>query len=250
MAGVAKPTAREAFDDNLADAKKLVAIARALRNNRQRAMRRELRESVGLALGLPKRDWADLDCVESDDLFVLFKPSSNLSRDAVAETELRPLLRQAIVAVSAAVETFVADRAMEHYSAALNQDPVPPRLLKLTVSVEDWLQAETYTRKRHVLRRCVEEQIRAMSSCASSQIGITFSIVGVRINWNALDAHRGVRRGRSVATLDGIYARRNKIAHAGDRDGRGRAHIQTDDVSADLDAIESIVSAIDQQTLA
>jgi len=69
VAGESKPTAREAFDDNLADAEALVAIPRALSNRRVRRMRRELRERLGAALDLPVRDFAeveaDLACIAS-----------------------------------------------------------------------------------------------------------------------------------------------------------------------------------------
>ena len=46
MPGKPKPTAREAFDDNLADAETLVSLAQALANRRVRRMRRELRQRV------------------------------------------------------------------------------------------------------------------------------------------------------------------------------------------------------------
>ena len=98
MAGIPKPTARQAFDLNVADAEALVAVVRALRNRRVRRMRPELRERLGSALDLPRRDWDDLDCIESDDLFAVFKPGSQVDRESVSEPSLRPLLRQALVA--------------------------------------------------------------------------------------------------------------------------------------------------------
>lgn len=70
MAGKAKPTARQAFDDNVADAEALVSIVRALRSRRVRRMRREMRERLGIALGIARKHWDGLDCIESDDLFV------------------------------------------------------------------------------------------------------------------------------------------------------------------------------------
>src|SRR5436190_723904 len=120
MAGKSKPTARQAFDDNIADAEALVAVVRALRNRRVRRMRRELRERLGNALDLPKRDWDDLDCVESDDLFAVLKPGGRLDRNSISEPSLRPLLRQALVAACAAIETFVGDRVMERLGDALS----------------------------------------------------------------------------------------------------------------------------------
>jgi hypothetical protein len=87
-------------------------------------MRRELRERLGSALDVPKKHWDDLDCVESDDLFAVFKPGSRVDRESVSEVGLRPLLRQALVAACAAVETFVGDRVMERLRGASTQIPV------------------------------------------------------------------------------------------------------------------------------
>jgi hypothetical protein len=100
VAGVAKPTARQAFDDNIADAERLVLLADALRNKRARRMRREKREGLGEALNIRKRDWDQLDCIESEDLFAVLPPQSRLDRRSFEEKALRPLLRQALVVVT------------------------------------------------------------------------------------------------------------------------------------------------------
>mgnify|MGYP002682787793 CR=1 FL=1 len=56
----------------------------------------QLREKIGAALHVPQRKWDALDCVESDDIFVVIKPGASIERGHVAD--LSPLLRQAIVA--------------------------------------------------------------------------------------------------------------------------------------------------------
>jgi hypothetical protein len=53
-------------------------------------MRRELRERLGDALGIPKKHWEGLDCIESEDLFAIFKPGGAVDRDSVSEPRLRP----------------------------------------------------------------------------------------------------------------------------------------------------------------
>lgn len=144
-----KPTAREAFDANMADAETLLALAKLLRNNRRRGMRTELRQRVGTARSVPKRRWGELACLENEEIFIAFKPGHASLLDNLNETALRPLLRQAVVASCAAVETFVADRVMEHYSAAVVMDPVPSRLLGLNMTVGDWLRIDqSYKRKK------------------------------------------------------------------------------------------------------
>jgi hypothetical protein len=251
MAGKPKPTARQAFDDNLADAEALVAVVRALRNRRVRRMRHELRERLGSALDLPKKHWEGLDCIESDDLFAVFKPGSRVDRNSISEPSLRPLLRQALVAACAAVETFVGDRVMERLRGALDADPRPTRLLDLPMTVRDWLWIdETYERRRWGLREVVDVEVRRLASPSPSQIGVTFGIVGEKNLWKRVDGRRGVPAGGSEMALDRIYERRNRIAHQGDRSGRGRATISVDEVEADLQCIAEIVNALDKVTAA
>ena len=98
----AKPTALQAFEINMADARHLVGIAEALTNTRARRMRRELRDRIGEALRVPARQRESLDCLQSDHLFVTFLPGAGINRSDFDDA--RPLLRQALVAACAATE--------------------------------------------------------------------------------------------------------------------------------------------------
>lgn len=249
MAGRNKPKARDAFNDNLKDAEALVSIACSLKNQRQRRMRRELREKLGAGLKVAKKDWGDMDCIESDDFFVVLKPGSRLNRDSLSETNLRPLLRQALVAACAAVETFVGDRIMERLGSTLTEDPRPTRLDDLPMTVGDWIDIEKrYERRKWGIREVIEIEVRRLASPSPSQIGIAMGIVGEKKLWKRIDVRRGTRNGTSEAQLDAIYQRRNRIAHQGDRAGRGRASITAEEVDADLAAIAEIVDALDTET--
>lgn len=249
MAGVSKPTARQAFDDNIADAETLVLLAGSLRNKRVRRMRKEKRETLGDALGISKKDRDALDCIESEDLFAVFPAGSKLDRDTFDEKALRPLLRQALVAGCAALETFVGDRVMELYRSALDSDERPRRLLELPMTVGDWLWIdENYERKRWGLREIVEWEVRQAASPAPAQIGEAFGIVGQKKLWKRVDSQRKVGTGSSEKILDDLYDRRNRIAHNGDRVGHGRATISVDEVGSDLKCLVEIVEAIDAIT--
>ena len=74
------------------------------------------------------------------------------------------------------------------------------------------------------------------------------SMVGVPKVWAAVDAKRGVVKGSSEKALETITQRRNRIAHSGDRQGRGRAPITVAEVERDLACLVEIVSALDQVT--
>ncbi|MFE1149783.1 HEPN domain-containing protein [Streptomyces albidoflavus] len=244
-----KLTAREAFNLNLEDAEILVDLARTLVNKRQRRMRREKRERLGDALSLPRKNWDELECLENDRVFVTFKPGYAPLREKLQEPNLRPLVRQALVAACAAIETFCADRVMERYGSAIASQPPPGGLLELSLTVGDYLSIdEKYEKRGWGLRQVVELEVRQRASPAPSQIGQLFSLVGEKRVLTRVDKRRKVAVGDSTAELDRIVARRNLIAHTGDRSGRGRATISVDEVEADLATIVSIVDALDHET--
>jgi hypothetical protein len=91
MAGKSKPSALQAFNDNIADARQLVLLAEALRNKRTYRMRLEKRMRLGEALDIAKRKWDQLDCIESEDLFAVFPPGSRLSRNAFEDQVTGPV---------------------------------------------------------------------------------------------------------------------------------------------------------------
>ncbi|MCM2417901.1 HEPN domain-containing protein [Streptomyces sp. RKAG293] len=249
MGAPPKMTARAAFDLNMHDAEMLVELAKLLSNQRVRSMRREKRERLGAALTLPQKQWDDLECLENERVFVTFKPGHAEWRERLEEPNLRPLLRQSLVAACAAIETFCADRVMELYPAAIKQDPRPSRLLELSLTVEEYLTIQKrYTKTAWGLRQVVELEVRQRASPAPAQIGTLFSLVGKSKLFPGIDKIRKVGNGVSTVELDRIVERRNLIAHTGDRSGRGRASIAVADVEGDLAIIAAIIDALDQLT--
>lgn len=249
MAARTKMTAREAFDLNIQDAEMLVELVKLLSNQRVRSMRRELRQRLGDALSIPQKRRDQLACLENERVFVTFKPGHGEWRDRLDEVNLRPLLRQALVAACAAVETFCADRVMERYAATIKEDPLPGRLRDLRLTVGDYLDIQAkYQRPGWGLRALVEDRVRTQASAAPSQIGMLFALVGEKNLLSRVDKRRGVAKGSSTAELGRIVERRNVIAHTGDRSGRGRAAITVAEVEDDLRLVAEIVDALDKET--
>lgn len=246
MAGVRKPTPIEAFRDNIADAHQLVKLVEGFTNTRKRRMRVELRRRLGEALSVPERRHAELDCLQSEDVFVTFLPGSNLSRTDFVDA--RPLLRQALVAACAAVETYLADKVMQNVGPLLkDKKSLTPKLRLLPMTLDDWMTIEDrYKRRRWGLREfVVEPWVREKASTKASQVGLMLRAIGVE-NWAArVDEQRHVKKGDTVAFLDRITDRRNRIAHAADRVGRGRAALTIAEVRFDLHALESVIEAIE-----
>ena len=124
---------------------------------------------------------------------------------------------------------------------------VPRRLGKLQLTLDEWMFIDkTYGYKRRGLREVVvEPAIRQLSSANPNRVGELLSMLGVTQWTQKVDTERGVKKGDTQQTLDRIRCRRNKIAHEGDRRGRGRVPISVDEVNADLANLESIVAAIE-----
>lgn len=140
---------------------------------------------------------------------------------------------------------------MERLSDALGAADKPTRLLDLPMTVGDWLRIEAeYKRRRWGLREIIDVEVRRLASPSPSQIGLTFGLVGEKNLWKRVDRRRGVATGKSEQALLRIYERRNRIAHQGDRSGRGRATISVKEVEDDLECIASIVDALDAETAA
>lgn len=245
MPGVKQPKPIEVFEANIADADRLIALTRALLNTRRYRMRRELRESVGGALKLPQKEWDKLDCVESGEVFVVLKGSGAVRREHFDEQELRPLLRQAVVAIAAAVESYVAEKACSCISGAW--DKQPDRLRQMPILLGDVIDIEAkYTRRFWGYRDLVERFLEREASSDPNKIGVVFSTVGRKDFWKALDDRRGVAKGTSHKQLAALAARRNKIAHTGDRIGSKRATLSITEVEGHYTNAKSIVEALER----
>lgn len=249
MTGVAKPTPLEAFAANMHDAHHLVLLADGLTNSRAKRMRKELRKRVGDAWRVPTRQQDELDCLESSDVYVTFKPGSRLNRASFSDH--RPLLRQALVAACAATETYLADKVMTRVSAlTTSREASTSKLSKLKLDVDDWLYIEqNYQRRRVGLHRVIEARVREAASTSPTKFGELLSLIGVEQWSRKLDTERRVDKGATEEFLQRVTDRRNKIVHTGDRQGRSRAPLSIDEVAADLIGLESVVNALERVVL-
>jgi hypothetical protein len=190
-----KLSALEAFEVNMADAYHLVRLAEALTNTRAQRMRRELRDRVGEALKVPAKHRHELDCLQSSHLFVTFLPGAAVKRSDFDDA--RPILRQAIVAGCAAMETYMADRAMELVGRLTTKSTATARLNQIPLDVACWLEIEErYERRKWGLRGLViEPHVRREASTDPTKVGNILSLVGVK-DWAVkLDKERGSSRG-------------------------------------------------------
>lgn len=239
-----KPHRMEVFQANMNDADLLLRLANGTRNDRLRRARTEMRSRVGDALRIPAGRQAEIDCVESVDLFIILKPDTRFERADFED--LRPLLRQALVAGCAATETFMNDLVMDHLGQALRSNaPDSPRLQEIPMTVGQWREIETrYKRRGRGLRELVlKDFVAKYAGTSPTKVGGMMSLLGIEKWSKKLDTHRKTPKGSTEQFLTDVTKRRNRIAHSGDRVGQGRAHITSDEVQVALDGLRSVVAA-------
>lgn len=247
MAGVRKPSPREAFELNINDALWLLETAKALQDRRVRRLREEVRQKLGEALRVPAKDRGKLDAIENDDLFIVVKPKASVGRDHVKN--LDPLYRQAIVIAAAAVETYVADAVCRRIGRVLYDGlPLPKHLKDLTISIHDWQVIEnTYQRRRRgLVEVCLRSRVAELSSADPDPMGKVLSMIRIDGWAQKIDTERKVPKSTTHKQLKELAIRRNAIAHSGDRKGRGRAAIDLATAQTHIDNVRSIIEALDR----
>ena len=197
-------------------------------------------------LRIPIKYRDELECIDSTDVFLVFRPGSAIGPTDLLD--LRSLLRQAVVAACAALETYLGDKVMERVGPLLRESgALTPRLKEIPLNLGQWvfIEAEYQRRGAGLRNQIVGPYVREKASTASSSVGQLLSMIGID-SWAAkVDGKRNVSKGATVEFLDRITQRRNKIAHEADRQGRGRADLKPDEVEEDLKALASVVDAID-----
>lgn len=234
-----------AFQENLNDAEKLVLYAKVFENKRQRKLRLELRERLGEALNRPKKSRDGLDCIENDIVYLIFHDGNQVGpRDF---QDPRPLLRQAIVAACAALETYLADKVMECIPQVMGMNELPKRLGDVPLTVGHWSKIESqYKRRTWGVRPIIEEAVKEQASTSPSRMGQVLGMIGIDKWSRKLDEDRKVPKGTSEKQLKVLTDRRNQIAHAADRVGSGRATLTTDETTEYLEQVKSIAESLEK----
>ena len=243
----AKAQAIVVFEQNIADAERLILLSETLKNERKRRMRHERREAISNAVKTSQRDRKLLDIAENDQILIVFKPNSLGLARHFEEGELRLLLRQAVVAIAAAVESYVAEKAKSYVPDACKAQPPPKRLLDIDLKIADLLDIErTYQRRAWGHYGLIWRYIDLEASANPASIGKVFSVVGKTGLWKKVDGRRGVKPGESERQLDSLAKRRDRIAHTGDRRGGGKAAIDANEVGTYLRNAREIVEALEE----
>lgn len=115
------------------------------------------------------------------------------------------------------------------------------------MSVDDWQHIRhDYKYQGRGLREVViKRELAELASTSPTKVGQTLSLLGVDRWSDKIDKKRSVPKGDTVAMLERVTDRRNRIAHTDDRAGRGRAPLTVGEVREDLASLRSFVSAVE-----
>lgn len=242
----AAPSPLAVFETNMADAVWMIDLAEALANQRVKGIYSSTRDRLGDALRMSQAERAAIDVAESDDFYIIIKRNSSMTRDRLQDRTV--LLRHAVVAACAATETYFADKVLEVVRPMLRTDKtasgdLPPRLRGITLSIGDLVDIDhRYTyRRRGLTETIIGPFIQERASVDPGALGEVLALAGHKGVFKAIDAELGWTKGTCEARMTAIAKRRNLIAHTGDRKGRGRSSLSSDEARSMADDLTAIV---------
>ena len=135
---------------------------------------------------------------------------------------------------------------MEKIAPILRRNTLPKKMEEIPTTVGRLLEIENiYQRKIWGLKDIIKQDIIEQASTTPNKVGYLMSMVGIKKWAQKVDTERGLASGSTVFELTAITKRRNKIAHAADRVGSGRANLEPQETEKYLTQILSIADAIE-----
>jgi hypothetical protein len=175
------------FKASISDAERMLALAAGLSDVRVQRMRADAKQTLGAALRVPSEQRPHLERAEGTGAWIIIKPGAELRRDMFGAEALKPLVRQSVVVIAAAVEAYVAERVNGAWEAMLATSTVPAAA-------------------RARLARDVERR----ASAAPESIRDAFVRIGITVDLARMQADDGAR---ASDVLGELRTMRNAIAH-------------------------------------
>ena len=139
-------------------------------------MRVDFKQTLGAALKVPSDQRELLERAEGSGAWVILKPNAKLRRDMFGEKALEPLIRQSVVVIAAAVESFVADCVVATLQRMLDGSSMPSAAVDLLIKeVRFDASADPKTIKELFRRVGVDDVLVAASAIAGFKINQTLS---------------------------------------------------------------------------
>ncbi len=234
-----------AFKQNISAAEEMVRLRELLAGKNVRKIRKERAASLKKALRWRKVE--QIDRSENEYLYIIIRAAADVSRTYFDSKQLEFLLRQAVVAGCSAMDCYFLEKIEENIWSVYSKKGAdsPPDLLRLRITMGDYLEAQSYTRKGWLLKAAMMNSIRFASFQSPDAIRDRLQLLGVRNFWNEVGHDMGMRPADLRRQVKEFVDRRNQIVHKGDRPGNKPQPIDLRWVKRRMQLVDRLVKAAD-----
>ncbi len=253
-------TARQAFDHISGRARRLLRYHDGLVNVRQRAMRRDWKQSCCKFMHW-KKD-ASIDRVDSKDALLILRDGAGLTRHDFSAAALDDLLRASLALGVSALDRYLHERVVKKIVKSLRSSDLRAIQEKLTIPAtlavrmtEDWKKASRSgrpTRPANQLRISLQDALHLRTFQSWREIEEAFELIGITGIAGTLQAAYALADIKPIKTqLNTLVQRRHRIVHEGDlvrhkRAGHSRVNpIKRKYVADSLDFMDTFVGHLD-----
>ncbi len=233
------------FQDQFAEAVRLMTLEQVLENRRQQKLQAKRRRSLAKFFRLGQKRIVDLAGGEHLQIAIL-DSGSKLDRRSFSRKNLAILLRQSLVVAVSAFESYYQECFRDHCyevyrkvakriealerQLAKTARPKPTlqkelatlqqaRILKFPITLADSLRycCHQGSRPGHHLKQGMLRSRSGKSLQSPYDIQDLFKAIDLVDLWKKVAAHRGMTKSELTRPLEAINARRNQIIHCADR---------------------------------
>ncbi len=210
---------------------------RKIRTERAAALKRALRW----------RNAEQIDRSQNEYLYIVLRGAAQVDRTYFDSRQLEFLLRQAVVAACSAMDCYFLEKVEENIWAVFAKKGAesPVELLRLRITMGDYLQAQSYTRKGWALKRAMMNSTRFASFQSPDAIAERLQLLGVKSFWNDVAREVSMRPGKLKGQMKELTERRNQIVHKGDRPGNRPQPVDLQWVKRRIQLVDRVVRAAD-----
>ncbi len=258
-------TPRDAFDDIMSRAQRLLALYDGLVDTRKRAIRRDWRQAFCRLMKW--RVKGSIERVDGRDAIIVLKEGATLKRTDFAAEMLDDLLRSALTLAVSALDRYVHERVVRKIVPALRQSKQTTEQQQLEIPahiameiadavVQDRrVKSNRKFRPANIVRRRMQEVLHQRPFQSWRQIASAFALIGIGgIDGKIQASLREANLGAFKDELNAAIRQRNQIVHEGDlvrheRTGNAcvRKHrIQPHAVRSGMDTIRKLVEELEK----
>jgi len=218
-------TPRQAFDDVILRANRLLRIHDGLINTRQRGIRADWKR--GFCSLMHWKQSANIQRVDGKDAIIVLRDGASLSEDDLNQDAMDDLLRSALVYGVSALDRYVHERVCKGIIKAYREATLSKEQKDFSIPLTLALSAAESLRKAHKagkdvrpaneIRKAIQEMLHTRPFQSWRDIDYAFRLIGVTDMAGKIQTSKGLGDLKAYKKqLNAIVERRHKIVHEGD----------------------------------